>query len=89
VAIDRRRDRALGAPIRIDGRPSAVAVGFGSVWVTDAQAGVVYRIQHDRVVQRIRVGDQPADVVAANGFVWVANQGSNSLSVVPEGTGDR
>jgi DNA-binding beta-propeller fold protein YncE len=80
IAIDRRRGRTIGPAIRIGGRPSAVAVGFGSVWLTDAENGILYRIAHHRIAQRIGVGDVPADVVAANGFVWVANQGSNTVS---------
>jgi peptide/nickel transport system substrate-binding protein len=54
--------------------PSAVAVGFGSVWVANAGDGTVSRIDPaNRSPFGIRVGGEPSAVAVGEGAVWVAN----------------
>ena len=63
--------------------PFGVAVGFGSVWVTDEQHGTVTRIdpvRHERVGRPIEVGAAPHGVAVGAGSVWVANSGDNTVT---------
>jgi YVTN family beta-propeller protein len=89
---------ALGAPadalLRIDARtggarripvggfPVGVAVGFGSVWVTERGDDTVRRI--DPVTGRTRrviaVGHVPAGVAVGLGSVWVTSQCAGTVS---------
>jgi YVTN family beta-propeller protein len=59
-----------------------VAVGFGSVWVSDRGDDTVRRI--DPVTGRIRhviaVGHIPASVAVDQGSVWVTSQCAGTLS---------
>ncbi len=67
-----------------------VAVGFGSVWVTDEQHGTVIRIdpaRHKRVGQAIQVGAAPHGVAVGAGSVWVANSGDNTVARIDPRTG--
>lgn len=76
-----RNDQAAGPPalappttVPIAGLPSGIAVGFGSVWVSDEKA-YLRRIDPitGRQVQLIRLrGDLPADVTIGLGYVWVS-----------------
>ena len=55
--------------------PSHLAVGQGAVWVTNADAHSVSRIdpKTNAVGQTIQVGNGPTGVVVARGAVWVVN----------------
>jgi YVTN family beta-propeller protein len=68
--------------------PDAVALGFGSLWVTDSRANLVRRLDPEsgRTVRRIHVGNDPVALAAGAGAVWVANRGDNSVSRVDPGT---
>jgi YVTN family beta-propeller protein len=59
----------------LDVSPSAVAAGFGSLWVVDAQGDSVSRVDPDKGVvnQTIDVGHGPAGIAVGAGYVWVAN----------------
>lgn len=65
-------------PTAVGDGPSALAVGEGGVWVVNARAGTVSRIDPathpPRVVRTITVGNLPAGIVVADGFVWVTVQ---------------
>ena len=56
--------------------PTALAVGEGAVWVANTAAGSVSRIEPatNQVVHTIEVGNAPAGIVVAAGFVWVTVQ---------------
>jgi streptogramin lyase len=64
----------VGSPFRVGSSPRDIAVGAGSVWVTDAD-GNLYRIDPDTLdVSTIRVGS-PLALVAVDqgsGKVWVS-----------------
>jgi len=61
-----------------------LAYGAHGLWVTNAEAGVVRRLDPDRLLTGapIRVGRGPAGVIVADGFVWVANSRSGTVSKV-------
>ncbi|MDQ2630545.1 MAG: protein kinase [Actinomycetota bacterium] len=61
-----------------------LAYGARGLWVTNAEAGVVRRLDPNRLLtgEPIRVGRGPAGVIVADGFVWVANSRSGTVSKV-------
>ena len=77
-------DPEAGQPKRSDDvpEPSAVAVGFGSVWVASGSAGAVFRYgpPNRNEAVRIPVGEHPADVAVDESSVWVANRDGASVS---------
>jgi serine/threonine-protein kinase len=62
------------ARIPVGHNPTAVAIGFGSVWVTNYDDGTVSRINPstNQVVATIEVGRHPDRIAAGEGGVWVA-----------------
>ena len=74
AAIDTGSNRLVVA-VPVGNGPTSVAIGFGSVWVTNAQDGSVSRIDPRTrvVVQRIDVGGDPSGIAVGAGGVWVAN----------------
>jgi DNA-binding beta-propeller fold protein YncE/tRNA A-37 threonylcarbamoyl transferase component Bud32 len=61
-----------------------LAYGAHALWVTNAEAGVVRRVDPTELEtgEPIRVGRGPAGVIVADGFVWVANSRSGTVSKV-------
>ena len=61
-----------------------LAYGAQGLWVTNAEAGTVRRLDARRSLtgEPIRVGRGPAGVIVADGFVWVANSRSGTVSKV-------
>ena len=59
-----------------------VAVGEGSVWVANSLGDTVSQIDpaRNRVVRRIRVGEDPVAVAAGGGAVWVTNYKDGTVS---------
>jgi len=59
-----------------------VAVGYGSVWVSNTGRDSVSRIDPatNKVVATIRVGSAPFGVAVGVGAVWVTNQDGNTVS---------
>jgi serine/threonine protein kinase len=91
TAIDPDTDKPARDPEPIP-HPSAVAVGFGSVWVTSASTGELLRYApgHRQEPIRISVGAQPSDVAVDDRWVWVANREDGTVSRVdPETNRDR
>lgn len=73
-----RIDPASGSTLQItvgDG-PTALAGDATGVWVANTAAGTVSRIdvESNEVVATIDVGNSPAGIVAAGGYVWVSVQ---------------
>jgi streptogramin lyase len=78
---------AIQRGIELGDRPSAVAVGGGSIWVADGGLGVVERVDPEsgRSVQ-IPVGSDPAGVAFTPSAVWVANSGDGTVTrIAPSG----
>ena len=82
--IDPATDRLAGNPIRVGGEPSSVAVGFGSIWVTNHSADELLRLDPRKrpTPIRIPVGDQPTDIAIDDRWVWVTNAGEATVSRV-------
>src|SRR5262245_8934982 len=70
-----RIDPASGRtePIPVGRGPTAVAVGAHAVWVANTAAGTVSRIDPatNEVVREIELGNAPAGIEYADGFIWV------------------
>ncbi len=71
-------------------RPGASAIGFGSLWVTQPDRGVVARLALDTgsVTDTIRVGNAPSSVAVGEGAVWVTNAGDGTLSRIDPDTNE-
>lgn len=72
------------APVPMPGapfRPDSVAVGGGSVWVSDLACGVVVRIDPAarRVVGSLTVGGSASGVAFADDSVWVGNRSEKQV----------
>jgi HlyD family secretion protein len=74
-------------PIPIGGSPTAVAVGGGSVWVTDTSSSSVVKV-NPRTFQatRLAVGNNPVAVTFGADRVWVANAADGTVTVLKDGT---
>ncbi len=81
--IDLESGMVDGDPIELpDAFPSAIAVGFGSIWVTDVVDDVLIRIDPTSrsVIETIAVGDSPTSVAAGEDGLWVANFNDGTVS---------
>jgi YVTN family beta-propeller protein len=71
--------------VTVGAGPHAVAVGFGSIWVANADDDTVSRIRitgadpgpHSVL---IAVGDEPVDIATGEDAVWVVNRGNATVS---------
>ena len=63
-------------------RRYALVVRGGTVWASVYDAGLVVRVDAatGRILQRIRVGAKPRDLVFDGTSIWVVNQGSSTIS---------
>jgi YVTN family beta-propeller protein len=78
-AASRQRVGSVG----VGNRPSAIASGAGSVWVTNSADGTVTRIDPTTLVATtIPVGHGPAAVAVNAAGVWIANADDNTLVLV-------
>jgi peptide/nickel transport system substrate-binding protein len=73
---------SIDAEIPVDAAPTGVARGEGAIWVTNANAGTVSRIDPvtRTVRQTITVGSGPSGIAVGAGAVWVANYGDATVS---------
>jgi DNA-binding beta-propeller fold protein YncE len=73
--------------MRIGRGVSGVAIGAGSVWVSNPRTGDVLRIDPiERVTARIPVGGRPGAIVFGGGRVWVADdEGAGVTGINPAG----
>ena len=80
----------LVASIPLRATATQVTAGLGSLWVTEADADSVERVdaQARASVQTIRVGDGPFGVAVAGGDIWVANTLDGTVSRVDEATNE-
>jgi YVTN family beta-propeller protein len=74
--------------ISVGSRPTAIAAGADSLWVTDEAAGTVVRVEPGsrRVSEAISVGNTPSSVVFGEGAVWVANRTDGTVSRIDPAT---
>ena len=79
-------------PIRIDGQPAAVAVGYDSLWVADRERRLLLRFDPATGEQQaeVRIGADPTDLAIGFDDVWVAVGGENEVwRVDPDRQGGR
>jgi DNA-binding beta-propeller fold protein YncE len=84
LRIDPATNRVTARWHYVDGAGGGLAVGFGSLWLTQYNANRVLRIDPDtgRVRARIPVGLQPSAVHVAFGAVWVGNHHGQSVTEI-------
>jgi YVTN family beta-propeller protein len=68
--------------------PQAIAYGWNSIWVTDKNNNLVYRVDlsTEMVISRIAVGDGPEGVAVDSAGVWVANAVDATVSRIDPGS---
>jgi YVTN family beta-propeller protein len=76
-------DGTIAAQTLLGIEPEGLAAGGDSVWVTDAAAGTLTRVDYRRAsIQTLSVGARPAGVAVGEGSVWVANSAERTVSQV-------
>jgi peptide/nickel transport system substrate-binding protein len=85
--VDARSGRLVAAT-GVGATPTAVAVGEGAYWVTNADGHSVSRIDPGTkvVVDTIPVGNDPTGIAFGDGVVWVVNSGDGTVSRIDPGT---
>jgi YVTN family beta-propeller protein len=85
--VDARSGR-LVADTAVGATPTAVAVGEGAYWVTNAEGHTVSRVDPgtNAVLQTIPVGNGPSGIATGAGAVWVVNSLDGSVSRIDPGT---
>src|SRR5919197_1721765 len=86
IALVGRGGFSAVAPL--DGPPTAVAWGLGSLWVAHVDAGTVDRVdpRSNDVRQTIRVGSGPSALGAGGGEIWIANSLDSTVSRIDPAT---
>jgi YVTN family beta-propeller protein len=81
-------DGGVAATVRLGAAPTDVAAGFGSLWVSEAGAGLVVRVDEKRraVLATIPVGTRPSRIIAAGGQVWVLDAVNRTVSSIDPAT---
>jgi YVTN family beta-propeller protein len=80
-----------GAAVRVaaplPGAPTAIAAGFGSLWISESGTDRVARIDRKRktITATIPVGRGPGAIAAGAGDVWVANTLDGTVSRIDAG----
>lgn len=74
----------FGQPVSLgtDVAPQAIASGWGSIWMTDKNNNVVFRVDPttNLVISRIPVGNGPEGIAADSSGVWVTNAVDGTVS---------
>jgi YVTN family beta-propeller protein len=92
-----RVDPSSGSPAEPSARagqnPAGIAVGNGSVWVSNSGEATVTRYSPaaftEGPLDTFSVGRRPTGIAAGEGAIWVANTGSDSVSRIDPNSGDR
>jgi YVTN family beta-propeller protein len=68
--------------VALDAPPTHIVPGFGSLWMTQYDAGTVSEVDpHGPTVrQTLRVGDGPSGLAVAAGDIWIANSLDGTVS---------
>jgi DNA-binding beta-propeller fold protein YncE len=84
TAVNAKGGKVVKRGIVPHAAPLRLAVGAGGLWVSSATTASVRRIDlgNASAGSPITVGRGPAGVTVANGFVWVANSRSGTVSKV-------
>jgi YVTN family beta-propeller protein len=77
--IDSRTGRIV-ATAEAGGSPTRIAVSRDAVWIADADAGAVMRIDATNLVTTIPVGRRPSAIAVGEGAVWVAASLDDSVA---------
>jgi ABC-type transport system substrate-binding protein/DNA-binding beta-propeller fold protein YncE len=82
LALISPSDGAVQATVPLQEPPTGLAAGFGSLWVAEADAGLVVRVDLRRhaVVASIPAGARPSRIVSADGQVWVLDPADHTVS---------
>jgi ABC-type transport system substrate-binding protein/DNA-binding SARP family transcriptional activator len=82
LALISPSDDALRATVPLQAPPTDLAAGFGSLWVAEADAGLVVRVdlRSRKVLATIPVGTRPSRILAVGGQVWVLDPLDRAVS---------
>jgi peptide/nickel transport system substrate-binding protein len=82
VGFIQARGDEVRTQVPVEASPTSVAFGERSIWVANANADTVSRVdpRTGSVVQVIRVGHSPSGITVGGGGVWVANHDDDTLS---------
>jgi peptide/nickel transport system substrate-binding protein len=75
----------VSVAVGVGERPTAVASGFGSVWVTNSADDSVTRVDLRSSVPfpiNLDPGSSPSGVAVGEGAVWVANSGNSTVAKI-------
>jgi DNA-binding beta-propeller fold protein YncE len=88
-AVVTRIDVATGATTRtiLGGDPQRIAIGQGSVWISNDDGTVTQLGLRSAIRRRIRVGGQPRGLAVGRGAVWVANTLDGTATRIDPRTG--
>jgi hypothetical protein len=67
--------------------PSGILFDGASIWITDAGAGMLFKLDLGSIVQSVPVGKSPLNPVFDGANIWVPNYTDNSITVVQASTG--
>lgn len=72
----------------IDGGPTGVRVGLGSVWITDSGPSIIHRFDPvaGKIIADIKVGRAPQFFAVGEGGVWTMNQIDGTISRIDPAT---
>lgn len=87
--VDTDRNRLLGTNpesgrvvrnVVVGTGPVAVAIGFGSAWVANAENGSITRVSiAGSKVEALGLSDQPSGIATGAGYVWVISRRSKKV----------
>lgn len=82
VAVIDPASNRIVAWIPVGARPTAVAVGHGSVWIANTEDGTVMRIDPETrtVVNTVGIGAPASSLAVSADAVWVGNGSSGTVS---------
>jgi ABC-type transport system substrate-binding protein/DNA-binding SARP family transcriptional activator len=88
VALVSPANGAIEARVALRAAPSDMVTGFGSLWVTEAPAGDVVRIDPSahRILATIPLGIGPRRIAVGSGAVWVLDPVGHTLSAIDPAT---
>jgi YVTN family beta-propeller protein len=83
LAVDPATDR-LVEDAGVGAGPTALAVGYGAVWVANSRDSTVSRVDPatGSVVGTIPVGEGPSGIAVGAGAVWVSSEDAGSVTQI-------
>jgi DNA-binding SARP family transcriptional activator/ABC-type transport system substrate-binding protein len=88
VGLSASSGRGAGR-VPLVGAPAAMAAGARSLWIADADAGTVSRVDlsNRSLVDRVAVGGSPGTLAVGGGFIWAASVPGAAVSRIDPATG--